>query len=91
MSPATPPKGAQYTGLGTPLGGTPPEAKGAKGSGQGGTGSIDPALFNVDFHAIRVFSNYMTGKRAGPDWLHKRVEAAEQRRFDDGMDLLKRS
>jgi hypothetical protein len=82
------PRGVGYTGVGTPLkGGKPPEA----GASLAASGVIDPAMFNVDGHAIRVFSHYMEGKRAGPDWLHRRVEAAEEARFNHGMDMLDRS
>lgn len=87
MKETKPPKGVGYTGVGTPLGGKPPEA----GKSQAATGTIDPSLFNVDYHAIRAFSSYMTGKRSGPDWLHKRVEAAEQKRFDEGMEMHRKS
>ena len=48
---------------------------------------MDPATFNVDGHALRQFSSFWSGKRAGPDWLHKRVDAAEQRRFEAGQAL----
>ena len=72
---------AKLAGLGTTMGGKPSEQSGV----------IDPATFNVDYHALRAFSSYMTGKRAGPDWLHKRVEAAERQRFEEGMDLHRKS
>jgi hypothetical protein len=75
------------------MGGVPPEAKtgrdGDRGeSGYGGV--IDPATFNVDGHAVRVFSRYWEGQRAGPDWLHKRVEAAEAQRWQDAAQPLLR-
>lgn len=82
------PQGVDYTGVGTPRrGGKPPEAKGSSAA----SGVIDPGMFNVDGHSVRAFSRYMEGKRAGPDWLHRRVEQAEDKRFDHGMDLLKGS
>lgn len=77
------PEFVEQTGAGTPVGGRPPEAKPA-----GAGGVIDPATFNVDNHAIRVFSRYWEGKRAGPDWLHKRVEAADTARFNTVADPL---
>ena len=76
-------KGVEYTGAGTPMGGVPPEAKGG-----GGTGVLDPATFNVDNHAIRTFSRYSEGKRAGPDWLHKRVEAADTARWQEAAQPM---
>jgi hypothetical protein len=78
------PKGAYLAGLGTTTGGKP-------AGGEEASGVMDPATFNVDHHALRQFSNYATGKRAGPDWLHKRVEAAEQRRFEEGQKLRDKS
>lgn len=81
------PKGAEYAGLGTTIGGKIPE----NGTSDAASGTIDPATFNVDHHALRQFSSYLTGKRAGPDWLHKRVEAAEQKRFQEGMKLRDKS
>lgn len=66
----------EQTDAGTPMGGKPPEAR-----PQGAGGVIDPATFNVDHHAVRTFSRYWEGKRAGPDWLHKRVEAADAARW----------
>jgi hypothetical protein len=80
---AEPPQNVHLTDAGTPMGGVPPEAK---GTGQGAGGVIDPGMFNVDGHAVRVFSRYWEGKRSGPDWLHKRVEAAEQKRWDSVSD-----
>jgi len=71
------PKGIQKTGTGTPMGGKAAEAE----SGHAPGGVLDPAMFNVDGHAVRQFSRYMEGKRSGPDWLHKRVEDAEEKRW----------
>lgn len=85
MDPAKPAQGIGGTGVGTPLGGTP------SSGGTGPTGTIDPAAYNVDLHAVRVFSRYWNGKRAGPDWLHKRVEAAERKRDAEAGDLAGRS
>ena len=79
-----PAKHVEQTDAGTPMGGVPPEAK---GGGRGAGGVIDPAAFNVDGHAVHVFSSYWSGKRAGPDWLHKRVEAAEDARFDEAAGM----
>jgi hypothetical protein len=78
------PKGAYTAGLGTMPGGK-------LAGGEEASGTIDPATFNVDHHALRQFSSYLTGKRAGPDWLHKRVEAAEAKRFQEGMKLRDKS
>jgi len=74
----------QQTDYGTPMGGVPAEAKGQGGGG----GVIDPATFNVDLHAVRAFSSYWRGIRTGPDWLHKRIEAADQARWQDAAQPL---
>jgi hypothetical protein len=87
MSEAKPPKGVGYTGVGTPMGGKPPEA----GKGGAASGVIDPSMYNVDLHAVRAMSRYWEGKRAGPDWLHKRVEAAEDRRRAESDGMLRGS
>src|SRR5262245_11647220 len=83
------PQGVKYSGLGTPLGGAPPEASG--GAGGAASGVLDPAMFNVDGHAVRVFSRYLEGKRTGPDWLHTRIEQAERQRLDAGLELARKS
>lgn len=83
MKVTEPPEFVEYTDAGTPVGGKPPEAR-PRGAG----GVIDPATYNVDNHALRVFSRYWEGKRAGPDWLHKRVEAADSARFATVADPL---
>jgi len=80
-----PAKNVDQTDYGTPMGGVPAEARG-QGGGAGGV--IDPATFNVDNHAIRQFSRYWEGKRAGPDWLHKRVEAADDARWSEASRPL---
>jgi hypothetical protein len=84
----TPPRGVAYTGVGTPIGGTPPEASGKLSPAQG---VLDPAQFNVDGHYVRALSRYWEGKRTGPDWLHQRVEEAQRRRMDVADDLQRRS
>lgn len=81
-----PPEFVEYTDAGTPVGGKPPEAK-----PYGAGGVIDPATFNVDHHAIRQFSRYWEGKRAGPDWLHKRIEAADDARWREASAPLRAS
>jgi len=82
-------EGIEYTGTGTPMGGTAPEAKTGYTAG---SGVLDPATFNVDGHAVRQFSRYSEGKRAGPDWLHKRVEAADNARWQEAAQpMLKAS
>lgn len=87
FKPTEPAPFVEYTDAGTPVGGKPPEAK-----EYGAGGVIDPATFNVDNHAIRTFSHYWEGKRAGPDWLHKRVEAADNARWrENAQPLLEQS
>lgn len=89
LDPSKPAKRVEQTGAGTPMGGEPPEAK---NGGQGAGGVIDPATFNVDGHAVRAMSSYWNAKRAGPDWLHERVEAAEDKRWDEyALPMLRRS
>jgi hypothetical protein len=87
-TPKQAPRSASYVGLGTPMGGKPPEAS-SKTSPAAGV--LDPGLFNVDGHAVRAFSHYWEGKRAGPDWLHRRVEEAQERRLDRALELDRRS
>ena len=87
--PSKAPEGIEHTGTGTPMGGVPPEGKRGYTAS---SGVLDPATFNVDNHAIRQFSHYWEGKRSGPDWLHKRVEAADAARWNEAAaPMLKAS
>lgn len=92
-----PAKFVQFTDVGTPIGGKPPEEPETGRLGFMGTepdtkgkegGTIDPSVFSTDNHAIRALSRYLEGKRMGPDWLHQRTERAADRRFTQAAQRM---
>jgi len=83
-----PPKFVEFTDVGTPVGGKPPEAAPETRDEPTDGGIIDPSVFNTDNHAIRALSRYLEGKRMGPDWLHTRTEAADSKRFRQAAERM---